>query len=105
LSSIQAFLTLFLRQQGDAPAYFSPPEPDIPMSDTKYYRASRIESGKHLLNYIAVIRKVANNYELFFPDFPTAISGRRAHAQAGGNLAFGHAGGGQPQHVADLAHG
>ena len=28
-------------------------------------------SGKHLRNYIAVIRKVANNYELFFPDFPT----------------------------------
>ena len=32
-------------------------------------------------------------------------SGRRAHPEAGGNLAFGHAGGRQPQHVADLAHG
>ena len=30
-------------------------------------------------------------------------SGRRAHPEAGGNLAFGHAGGRQPQHVADLA--
>ena len=31
--------------------------------------------------------------------------GRRAHPEAGGDLAFGHAGGGQPQHVADFAHG
>ena len=31
--------------------------------------------------------------------------GRRAHPEAGGDLAFGHAGGRQPQHVADLAHG
>ena len=37
---------------------------------------------------------------------PNTISGRRrAHPEAGGDLAFGHAGGGQPQHVADLAHG
>ena len=31
--------------------------------------------------------------------------GRRAHPEAGGDLAFGHAGGRQPQHVANLAHG
>jgi hypothetical protein len=31
--------------------------------------------------------------------------GRRAHPKAGGDLAFGHAGRGQPQHVVDLAHG
>ena len=31
--------------------------------------------------------------------------GRRAYAEAGGDLAFGHAGGGQPQHVADSTHG
>ena len=37
---------------------------------------------------------------------PNTISGRRrAHPEAGGDLAFGHAGGRQPQHVADLAHG
>jgi hypothetical protein len=30
--------------------------------------------------------------------------GRRAHPKAGGDLAFGHAGGRQPQHVANLAH-
>jgi hypothetical protein len=28
---MQEFLTLLLRQQGDAPAYFSPPEPAILM--------------------------------------------------------------------------
>ena len=31
--------------------------------------------------------------------------GRRAYAEAGGDLAFGHAGGGQPQHVTDSTHG
>jgi hypothetical protein len=30
--------------------------------------------------------------------------GRRAHPEAGGDLAFGHAAGRQPQHVADFAH-
>ena len=40
------------------------------------------------------------------PRPPDALpGGRRAHPEAGGDLAFGHAGGGQPQHVADLAHG
>jgi hypothetical protein len=40
------------------------------------------------------------------PRPPQALpGGGRAHPKAGGDLAFGHAGGGQPQHVADFAHG